>query len=832
MSVNYNFFKMLCCREGILCCTFAPFTSHQTLMEKSYNPQEREQYWTEKWVEDKLYRTPDNVDHPEKNEYVLDMFPYPSGSGLHVGHPMGYVGTDIYSRMRRMQGQNVLHPMGYDAFGLPAEQYAIETGNHPNTVVDAAIESFRAVMQRLGLSYDWDREVNTSDPDYYKWTQWIFTKLHERGLASYEDTEVSWCPGLGTVLANDEIEDDGKTSKRGGFPVEKKILKQWILKITDYADRLLEDLDLLDWPEHIKEAQRNHIGRSEGLEITFDLNGHDLEVFTTHPETLYGVTFIVLSTSHPLIGAVTEEGRSEKIDSYIAASENLSDLERMTKEKTGVFTGAYAKHPITGEQIEIWVADYVKAGYAKGAVMGVPTGDDRDNEFAEKYNIPKREIYEGGVYAKKKGEPEGTLMNSGILDALSESDAKKAMAKYAQEQGFGTKTVNYHLHDWTFSRQRFWGEPFPIIHRPDGSVAVLDIGDLPLTLPEMDDFKPVPSENPVKVLDRAKDWVQTPDGKRETNTMPGAAGSSWYFLRYIDPKNPDVFAEMEKLKAWLPVDLYVGGSEHTTGHVLYARFWHKVLYDAGLVPTPEPFQRLVNQGLLLGEDGEKMSKSKGNAVPVKEAIQKYGADVIRTYEMFMGPFERVKRWDTDGIKGVQRWLENAVKVFSRVTADAEMDMNLKQEINACVKKVTDETTSLKFNTAIAAMMDLVNNKLKNVKQVPPDLAQILCKLIAPYAPMLAEEMWCNVLEQEYSVHTSEWPAYDETLARLQVVEVVVQINGKVRATIDVDPENAANEEVVAALARTSEKIARTLADKTVKQQHFVPGRLINFVLEK
>lgn len=798
---------------------------------EQYNPQEREAFWTQKWVQDKLYKTPEVTGPRENNEYVLDMFPYPSGSGLHVGHPMGYVGTDIYARLRRMQGKNVLHPMGYDAFGLPAEQYAIETGNHPSTVVNAAIESFRSVMQRLGLSYDWDREVNTADPDYYKWTQWIFTKLYERGLATYEDTEVTWCPALGTVLANDEIEENG-TSKRGGHPTELRSMKQWVLKITAYADRLLEDLDQLDWPENIKEAQRNHIGRSEGLEISFDVQGHNIEVFTTHAETLYGVTFIVLSTSHPLIPSIVDEEKRQEVDSYIRASANLSDRERMMKEKTGIFTGAYAKNPLTGEQIEVWVADYVKAGYAKGAVMGVPTGDERDQEFAEKYNIAAKEIYRDGLYAKKKGDPEGTLINSVILDGLSESEARKKMAEHAETSGFGKKTVNYHLHDWIFSRQRFWGEPFPVIHRPDGSMGILDVQQLPLRLPNLTDFKPMPSENPVKVLDRATDWVETPEGKRETNTMPGAAGSSWYFLRYIDPNNQNTIADFEKMKAWLPVDQYVGGSEHTTGHVLYARFWHKVLFDAGVVPTSEPFKRLTNQGLLHGEDGEKMSKSKGNAVPVKDAIKAYGADALRVYEMFMGPFDKSKRWDADGIKGATRWLENVMQVIKRVDTDAEMDPDVMRDLNTCIKKVADDTAAFKFNTAIAAMMDLINNKLKHVKQISPACAQILCKLVAPYAPMLAEEIWCNVLGRAYSVHQAEWPEYNETLAILRVVKVAVQVNGRVRASIDIDVGSATDEAVVSSLARTSEKIANLLIHKIVTQQHFVPGKLINFVLEK
>lgn len=867
-------------------------------MEKSYNAQEREEYWTQKWVEDKLYQTPDNIENPEDNEYVLDMFPYPSGSGLHVGHPMGYVGSDIYARLRRMQGKNVLHPMGYDAFGLPAEQFAIETNNHPRNVINSAVTSFRAVMQRLGLSYDWDREVNTADPDYYKWTQWIFAKLYERGLAEYKDVDVTWCPALGTVVANDEIEEDG-TSKRGGFPTERTKTKQWVLKIADYAQRLLDDLEELDWPEHIKEAQRQHIGRSEGLEVTFDIDGEPLNVFTTHPETLYGVTFLVLSTEHPLLDKLTLPEHKEAVHQYLQASANLSDRDRMMKEKTGVFTGSEATNPLTGEKVQIWVGDYVKGDYATGAIMGVPTGDERDREFAEKYGIPKREIYVNGAYRQKEDDPEGVLMNSGILNGKTELQAREAIQVFVEEQGFGKRTVNYNLRDWTFSRQRFWGEPFPIIHHSDGSIGLVDMDELPVTLPELENFKPMPSDQPTKVLDRATDWVQTPEGMRETNTMPGAAGSSWYFLRYIDPRNNDKFAELEKLKAWLPVDQYIGGAEHTTGHVLYARFWHKVLYDLGVVPTKEPFKHLTNQGTILTteyvvfKDGEewvdpkdvkfnrqkkplrkadhddgkilkrvslaegdytetdsgefvltedpsisvkvehpKMSKSKPNVVPLNGIIDEHGADVFRMYEMQLGPFEANKVWDTEGIQGVKRWMKNVLRIFERVSAEATMDNNLKKELNACIKKVTDDTVAFKFNTAIAAMMDLVNNKLKNVKQVPPEFAQILCKLIAPYAPMLSEEIWCNTLGQEYSVHKSEWPEYDECLATLQVVQMVVQVNGKVRATIDIDPAHASDEELVAQLAQTSEKVVKALGDKPVEQRHFVPGRLINLVTKK
>lgn len=654
--------------------------------------------------------------------------------------------------------------------------------------------------------------------------------MHERGLATYEETEVNWCPALGTVLANEEVRDG--LSDRGGHPVERRKMKQWVLKMTEYAERLLADLDLVDWSENVKEEQRNWIGKSEGLDLKFDADGHELEVYTTRPETLFGVTFVVIAPEHPLVSQLVQEDRKTEVDAYVEKAKNTSDRDRQIKKKTGVFTGSYATHPITGEKVQIWIGDYVLARYGKGAVMGVPAADDRDKEFAQEYNIPVQDIFVDGKYADKDEDVEGVLMNSGLLDGMKEEDARKVIMEYAEEQNFGKKTIKYRMTDWVFSRQRYWGEPFPVIHKDDGSVAILDTSDLPLTLPDMKDFEPKPSKDPVAVLDRATDWVQTPDGRRETNTMPGWAGSCWYYMRFIDPKNPDAFADFEKLKAWLPVDLYVGGSEHTTRHVLYARFWHKVLFDAGYVPTPEPFQQLVNQGIILGEDGEKMSKSKGNAVPVEDVINEHGADAFRVYEMFLGPFERGKKWDTDGIKGVKRWIDNIIQVFSRVAADAEIDANVQREINACIKKVTDDTASFKFNTAIAAMMDLVNNKLKNVKQVHPQLAEILCKLIAPYAPMLAEEMWCSVLNREYSVHKSEWPEYDESLATLQVVQMVVQVNGKVRATIDVDSTHTTDEEFVAQLAQTSEKVVKALGDKQVEQRHFVPGRLINLVTKK
>lgn len=820
-------------------------------MENSYNSQEREQYWTQKWVEDELYKTPDNVEDPDKNEYVLDMFPYPSGAGLHLGHAKGYTASDIYSRMRRMQGKNVLHTMGYDAFGLPAERFAMEQKIHPAEGVAACIQSFRQSLQRLGFSYDWSREVNTSDPNYYKWTQWIFKKLHEKGLARYDYAEVDWCPQLGTVLAQDEIEDEGPNkglSKRGGYPVIRKKVKQWILNITKYADRLIEGLDDVEWTDREKQRQINHIGRAEGVNIKFSLEtGEDLEVFTTKPETLHGVTFVVLSMDHPMLDSIVTPERKTDVEKYIKqakAAAAVSNKDRATLEKTGVSTGAFAIHPFTKEKIPLWVADYVASGYATEAVMGVPSGDDRDRDFAAKYELPLIDIYENNHY-KGSGdgsdESEGVLRNSGSLDGLNETEARAAIIRELESSKTGYRKVNYRMHDWIFSRQRYWGEPFPVIHQKDGSIILIDDAELPLELPSEPNYPPAfvagsdgeaVSDEVETILGRSKEWVETERGARETNTMPGAAGSSWYFMRYIDPQNQKEFANSGKLNAWLPVDLYMGGAEHTTGHVLYARFWHMVLHDAGLIDSPEPFKKIVNQGLILGEDGEKMSKSSGNAVSVDDTIKEHGADILRVYTMFLGPYARSARWDSESIVGVQRWIYNVIGVFDRVAPDAEMSDSLKRELNECIKKVTSDTAALKFNTAIAAMMDLVNNKLKSVEKISPELAQILCKLIAPYAPMLAEEMWCNALGQRYSVHQTEWPEYDETLATMEVVKVVVQVNGKVRGTIDVDPSNATNEEIVAELARASEKIAKALADKDVLQQHFVPGRLINFVFGK
>ncbi len=787
----------------------------------SYDFKEKDAHWAQKWVDEKTFATPEGTKR-EDNEYVLDMFPYPSGSGLHVGHPMGYVGTDIYSRMRRMQGKNVLHPMGYDAFGLPAEQHAIKTGEHPSVAVATAVASFRKVMQDLGLSYDWDREVNTTDPDYYKWTQWIFGKLYERGLAYISEEAVNWCPQLGTVLANEEVIDG--LSERGNFPVERRPMKQWVLKITEYADRLIEDLDLVDWPESVKEMQKNWIGKSEGLELAFDIEGEALEVFTTRPETLFGVTYVVIAPEHPLAKKIITNDKKEEVEAYTTAARNMSDRERTSrKDKTGVFTGAYATNPVTGEKVQVWIGDYVLAHYGKGAVMGVPDADERDANFAQTYALESKAIFPGGL---KEDANKGVLINSGFLDGMTAEEARARIMEDAEEKNYGKKVTNYKLRDWIFSRQRYWGEPFPIIHRPDGEISLVDTSDAPVLLPEMEDYKP--TGRPEPMLEKATDWVNTPEGKRETNTMPQWAGSCWYYLRYIDPHNKGAFADPDKLKEWLPVDKYIGGTEHAVLHLLYARFWHKVLFDAGLVPTPEPFNQLINQGMILGEDGDKMSKSKGNTVAVADVLAEHGADVFRAYEMFLGSFDKTKAWNTEGINGVKRWLERVWSLYDKVDDAEQMEEKEMAEIQPFIKGVTDDIAAFKFNTAIAKLM-VLTNKMMKMDKIPRPLAEILCKLIAPFAPMMTEEIWCNRLGNEFSVHKSEWPEYDETMSALTVVGVAVQINGKLRDTLQLDAMQSRDEEVVTQQAKLAEGVRKHLEGKEVTRTIFVPGKVVNFV---
>jgi len=791
-------------------------------LNRQYDAKSVEEHWTTQWVEDGLYATQDGTPK-DQNEFVLDMFPYPSGTGLHVGHPMGYVGTDIYSRLRRMQGKNVLHPMGYDAFGLPAEQHAMKTGEHPSIAVATAITNFRKALQDLGLSYDWSREINTTDPEYYKWTQWIFARLYERGLAYMDNIEVNWCPNLGTVLANEEVIDG--ISERGGHPVERRAMKQWVLRITEYADRLLEDLDLVDWPENVKEMQRNWIGKSEGMEVSFIIDQEQVEVFTTRPETLYGVTYIVLSPEHPLVDKITKSEQQANVKQYRETAMNLSDRERMKKEKTGVFTGAYAIHPITQEKIPVWIGDYVLPHYGKSAVMAVPSADERDKEFASAYGLESRQIFEDSRSDKLATK----LINSGLLDGMTPEEAQKEIVTYLEQHNLGKPSTQYKLRDWIFSRQRYWGEPFPVIHRDDGEIGVVDTSKNPVKLPELDDYNPTGTPEPM--LEKAGEWINTPDGRRETNTMPQWAGSCWYYMRYIDPHNKESLADFEKLKEWLPVDLYVGGTEHAVLHLLYARFWHKVLFDAGIVPTKEPFQKLINQGMILSDDGEKMSKSKGNTVAVADVIQEHGADVFRVHEMFLGAFEKSKPWSTEGINGVKRWLEKVWNVLQKVDSDSELDEETTKQLHRSIKKVTEDIEKFKFNTAITQLMTLTNavSKLDNV---PMELAEILCKLIAPFSPMMAEEIWCNILENDYSVHKQSWPEYDKTLAALEVINVAVQVNGKVRAAIQIDADEVDNKEIILERARTSESVQKYLSGGKVIREIYVPGKVLNFVLSK
>ncbi|HDR3335929.1 TPA: leucine--tRNA ligase, partial [Bacillus anthracis] len=688
----------------------------------SFNHQEIEKKWQGYWEENKTFRTPDETEKPKF--YALDMFPYPSGAGLHVGHPEGYTATDILSRMKRMQGYNVLHPMGWDAFGLPAEQYALDTGNSPAEFTEHNINTFRNQIKSLGFSYDWDREVNTTDPNYYKWTQWIFLKLFEKGLAYVDEVPVNWCPALGTVLANEEI-IDGK-SERGGHPVERRPMRQWMLKITAYGDRLLEDLDELDWPESLKDMQRNWIGRSEGAEVHFNIDGTDekFTVFTTRPDTLFGASYCVLAPEHALVADITTADQKEAVEAYINSVKMKSDLERteLAKEKTGVFTGAYAVNPVNGEKLPIWIADYVLATYGTGAVMAVPAHDERDYEFASTFNLPMKEVVKGGDITKEAYTGDGAHVNSAFLDGLNKEEAIAKMIEWLEVTSAGNQKVTYRLRDWLFSRQRYWGEPIPVIHWEDGTMTAVKEEELPLVLPKTENIRPSGTgESPLANID---EWVNVVDpetgkkGRRETNTMPQWAGSCWYYLRYIDPNNSEALVDPEKVKQWLPVDIYIGGAEHAVLHLLYARFWHKVLYDIGVVPTKEPFQQLFNQGMILGENNEKMSKSKGNVVNPDDIVASHGADTLRLYEMFMGPLDASIAWSENGLDGARRFLDRVWRLFvqdngelSEKITDAP-NKDLEKAYHQTVKKVTEDYAELRFNTAISQMMVFINDAYK------------------------------------------------------------------------------------------------------------------------
>ena len=805
-----------------------------------YNHRVIEKKWQKYWDENKTFKTLD--DHTKEKFYALDMFPYPSGAGLHVGHPEGYTATDILSRYKRANGYNVLHPMGWDAFGLPAEQYALDTGNDPRDFTKTNIDTFRRQIKELGFSYDWDREVNTTDPNYYKWTQWIFKKLYEKGLAYVDEVPVNWCPALGTVLSNEEV-IDGK-SERGGHPVERRPMRQWVLKITDYAEKLLADLDILDWPESLKAMQRNWIGKSVGAEIDFKIEGTDkaFTVFTTRADTVFGVSYCVLAPEHKLVEEIVTEGQRAAVEEYLDIVKRKSDLERtdLNKDKTGVFTGAYAINPVNGEKVELWIADYVLVSYGTGAVMAVPAHDERDYEFATKFNLPIKAVIEdnGEVVVPFYGD--GKHINSDFINGLNNEEAIAKVIEFLEENKVGRSKVTYKLRDWLFSRQRYWGEPIPIIHWEDGTMTTVPDSELPLLLPETDNIKPSGTgESP---LANIEEWLNVVDpetgkkGKRETNTMPQWAGSCWYYLRYIDPHNDEMFADPEKLKYWLPVDVYIGGAEHAVLHLLYSRFWYKVLYDLGLVPSREPFQKLFNQGMILaeGKDGrpEKMSKSKGNVVNPDDIIVSHGADTLRVYEMFMGPLDASIAWSENGLDGSRRFLDRVYRLFvdeetGKVNDKVQDKDNAELEVsyNYTVKKVSEDIEILGFNTAISQLMVFVNDCYK-AEYIPRKYALGFIQLLAPFAPHLAEEMW-EVYGNTESISYVPWPTFDESKLVSDTVEIVVQLMGKVKAKLDVkkDLTPAELEQIVLA----NEEVKELIEGKQVMKVIVVPGRLVNIV---
>ncbi|BCB05335.1 leucine--tRNA ligase [Bacillus sp. KH172YL63] len=801
----------------------------------SFNHKSVETKWQQYWEENKTFKATE--DEGKSNFYALDMFPYPSGAGLHVGHPEGFTATDILSRMKRMQGYNVLHPMGWDAFGLPAEQYALDTGNDPAEFTEKNINTFRRQIKSLGFSYDWDREVNTTDPGYYKWTQWIFIQLYKKGLAYVDEVAVNWCPALGTVLANEEV-IDGK-SERGGHPVERRPMKQWMLKITAYADRLVEDLEDVDWPESIKDMQRNWIGRSEGAEVKFAIDGHDksFDVFTTRPDTIFGATYAVLAPEHPFVADITTDEQRTKVDEYIDKIKSKSDLERtdLAKEKTGVFTGAYAINPANGEKMPIWIADYVLMSYGSGAIMAVPAHDERDYEFAKEFDLPIVEVVAGGDIEKEAYTGDGDHVNSGFLDGLGKEEAIEKAISWLEEKNIGTKKVTYRLRDWLFSRQRYWGEPIPVIHWEDGTTSTVPESELPLVLPKTTEIKPSGTgESP---LANISEWVNVEDpetgkkGRRETNTMPQWAGSCWYYLRYIDPHNEEALADAKKMDDWLPVDTYIGGAEHAVLHLLYARFWHKFLYDIGVVPTKEPFQKLFNQGMILGENNEKMSKSKGNVVNPDEVVESHGADTLRLYEMFMGPLEASIAWSTNGLDGARRFLDRVWRLL--VEEDGSLSSKVKdvpnsaldKTYNQTVKKVTEDYEGLRFNTGISQLMVFINDAYK-ADTLPKEYVEGFIKLLSPIAPHMTEELWSK-LGHEGTISYEAWPTFDESKLVDNEVEIVLQVNGKVKAKVMIPRDM--NKEDLEKTAMENEEIKTQIEGKTIRKVIAVPGKLVNIV---
>ncbi len=788
-----------------------------------------EKKWQKYWEDNKTFAC-DTSDFSKPKYYVLDMFPYPSGQGLHVGHPEGYTATDVIARMKRMQGFNVLHPMGFDAFGLPAEQFALKTGHHPAEFTYANIDHFREQIKSFGFTYDWDREVRTCDPDYYRWTQWIFLKLYERGLAYVAEMPVNWCPELGAVLANEEVVD-GK-SEIGGYPVIRKPMRQWVLKITEYAERLLEDLDKVDWPQSTKDMQRNWIGKSNGADVVFRIKDTDKEftVFTTRCDTLFGATYCVMSPEHPFVNEITTAEHKAEVEAYQKEASMKSDLARtdLNKDKSGVFTGAYAINPVNGKEIPIWISDYVLASYGTGAIMAVPAHDERDYEFAKKFGLPIIPVLEGGNIEEAAWTQDGVHINSDWLNGLGKEEAIAKMIDWLQEHKCGNGRVQYKLRDWLFSRQRYWGEPIPIIHMEDGTMRTVAVDDLPLELPATPDYAPSPDgESP---LAHCTDWLNVEidgmKGKRETNTMPQWAGSCWYYIRYIDPHNNDSIGEKKLLDHWLPVDLYIGGAEHAVLHLLYARFWHKVLYDCGVIDSDEPFKKLFHQGMILGENGVKMSKSLGNVVNPDELIASHGADALRLYEMFMGPLEASLPWSTKGMDGARKWLDRVWRMVTEenmVTDEETPELDF--SYNFMIRKVTNDIETLNFNTAISQMMIFVNDCYKNGK-INRKMAVGLVQALSCFAPHLGEEMY-HILTGEDTVTYSQWPAYDESKLAEQKVTIAVQVNGKVRGKFEIEKD--ADKETVEKTAFELDSVKPHVEGKTVRKVIVVPNKIVNIV---
>ena len=795
-----------------------------------YNFRKVEKKWQDYWDKNNTFYT-DVKDFSKPKFYALDMFPYPSGVGLHVGHPEGYTATDIVSRMKRMQGYNVLHPMGWDAFGLPAEQYAVTTGNHPSGFTEDNIKVFKKQLKELGLSYDWSKEISTADPAYYKWTQWIFKRLYTDGSAKYIDMPVNWCEELGTVLSNDEV-IDGK-SERGGYPVVRKNMKQWAIDIPKYADRLLSNLDNLDWPESTKEIQRNWIGKSIGANIRFRVDGSDKEftVFTTRCDTLFGATYCVLSPEHSLVKEIMSDDKKEEVLEYIRVSSMKSELERtsLNKEKTGVFIGAYAINPVNDKKVPIWISDYVLSTYGTGAIMAVPAHDERDYEFAKKFGIDIIPVIEGGNIDIEAYTGDGVHINSEFLDGLNKEEAINKMIDFLEENNIGKKEINYKIRPWIFARQRYWGEPVPVIHMSDGTIKLVEDDDLPVTLPIMDDYK---GKNGKAPLENATEWKNvTIDGKtgvRETSTMPGAAGSSWYYMRYIDPNNDNEFCDSDLLKHWMPVDLYVGGPEHAVGHLLYSRMWCNYLYDKGLSPVEEPFQKLVHQGMILGENNIKMGKRYPEyVVNPSDIVKSHGADALRLYEMFMGPIEADKPWSNAGIDASKKFIDRIYRLFEEDKVLDKENKNLEKIYHQTIKKVTNDYESLNFNTAISQMMIFVNAIYKE-GYLPKEYAIGFVKILSPLCPHLAEELW-EMLGNSNTITYEKWPTYDEDKTKEDSIEIAIQVNGKVRDTITVSKE--ISKEDLEKEAMNSEIIKKWVEGKEIVKTIVVPGRIVNIVIK-